>query len=214
MFISSWGGRDVARYADGEIRRWPFRPLAGLPNQVSATSGAPPQRGQALNHRPIYLSLAGFFLNKVSPTSSARPTAGTSSNPPTGLPAYMVVLCKLCVCVVCEDRTRKRKEISREVRLLGYCSGIRLMLIGETTENFQSEQPVARIFLQTIGWILHLNWQASVEKSCHRRDSNLAPLGSEALQWISWCTEPLSWLTFLRKMLKSPWGLIKSISKN
>ena len=34
-------------------------------------------------------------------------------------------------------------------RLLGYCSGIRLVLIGETTENYRSEQPAARILLQT-----------------------------------------------------------------
>ena len=33
-------------------------------------------------------------------------------------------------------------------RLLGYCSGIRPELIGETTENHQLEQPAARILLQ------------------------------------------------------------------
>ncbi len=42
-----------------------------------------------------------------------------------------------CVYIRGENRTRKRKGRSRAVRgrLLGYCSGIRLVLIGEITET-------------------------------------------------------------------------------
>ncbi len=44
----------------------------------------------------------------------------------------------------------KDEEEKRSVaHYLGYCPGIRLVLIGETTENYRSEQPAARILLQT-----------------------------------------------------------------
>ncbi len=62
-----------------------------------------------------------------------------------------VVNVSVCVCVRGKiGQGRGRKDRARSVaRLLGYCSGIRLVLIGETTENYRSEQPAARILLQT-----------------------------------------------------------------
>ncbi len=50
-------------------------------------------------------------------------------------------------------------------RLLRYCSGIRLVLIGETTENYRLEQ--LEISPPDSDWIRH-SWEASVENPCHR----------------------------------------------
>ena len=64
---------------------------------------------------------------------------------------YSVVHVSVSECARAEDRTRKRKERSRAVCgpfvrvLLRHSPGV----IGETTENYRSEQPAARILLQT-----------------------------------------------------------------
>ncbi len=135
----------------------PAMPMARSGADLPSTSGASQpgichQRGttpagQALITDRFTCRLAGSFLTRYLPPAVHGPQPGQVPILPL-VSQHMVVFVQVGVCV-CEDRTRKRKEISREVRLLGNFFGIRLMLIGETTENFQSEQPVARIFRQT-----------------------------------------------------------------